>query len=59
MAAGLREAIGAPLSATARAELDQYVASLLRTLSPASLDAAMADGRRTPLDVAIAYASEK
>jgi hypothetical protein len=58
MAAGLREAIGAPLSAAATAELDQFVTGLTRTLGVEALDAAMVDGRRASLRAAIAYASK-
>lgn len=57
MAAGLRETIGAPLSAAAVAELDQFLAGLLRTHTPESLEVAMAEGRRASLESAIAYAS--
>jgi non-specific serine/threonine protein kinase len=57
MAAGLRESIGAPLSAAGAAELDQFLAGLLKTLSPEALQDAMAEGRRVSLDAAIAYAS--
>ena len=59
MAAGLRDAIEAPLSAAAVAELDQFLAGLLRTLTPEALEAAMAEGRRASLEAAIAYASEE
>ncbi|HUF06194.1 MAG TPA: tetratricopeptide repeat protein [Candidatus Binatia bacterium] len=57
MAAGLRQAVGAPLSAAATAELDQFLAGLTRTLGAEALEAAMADGRRASLEAAIAYAS--
>ena len=58
MAAGLRESIGAPLSAAANAELDQFLAGLGQALSEEVLRSAMADGRRTSLDAAIAFALE-
>ena len=59
MAAGLRESIGAPLSAAAMAELDQFMAGLQGTLGAEALQAAMAEGRRASLDAAIAYASNR
>lgn len=58
MAAGLRESIGAPLSAAASAELDQFLTGLQRTLSAEALETAMAEGRRASLRAAIAYASK-
>jgi predicted ATPase/class 3 adenylate cyclase len=58
MAAALREAIGAPLSAAASADLDQFVTGLGRTLSPEALRAAMSEGRRATLQAAIAFASQ-
>ena len=58
MAAALRESIGAPLSAAASADLDQFVTGLGRTLSPEALRAAMSEGRRATLQAAIAFASQ-
>jgi len=57
MAAGLRESIGAPLSAAATAELDQFLAGLGGTLGEEALQSAMAEGRRASLEAAIAYAT--
>ncbi len=58
MAAGLREAIGAPLSVAASAELDQFVTGLSRNFGAEPLEAAMAEGRRASLRTAIAFASK-
>lgn len=57
MAAALRESIGAPLSAGAAAELDQFLAGLRQELGGDVLESAMAEGRRASLQAAIAYAS--
>jgi len=58
MATGLRESIGAPLSAAANAELDQFLAGLRQALSEEVLRSAMAEGRRASPDAAIAFALE-
>ena len=57
MAVALRESIGAPLSAAAAAELDQFLAGLRQSLGPELLQSTMAEGRQTSLSAAIAYAS--
>ncbi|HYI67917.1 MAG TPA: tetratricopeptide repeat protein [Candidatus Limnocylindrales bacterium] len=58
MAGGLREAIGAPLSTAATAELDQFVTGLTRKVGADAFEGAMAEGRRASLRAAIAYASK-
>ena len=57
MATGLRESIGAPLSAAPAAELDQFLAGLRQLLGPEALQSTMAEGRQASLQAAIAYAS--
>jgi predicted ATPase len=57
-AAALREAIGAPLWPSLRAEYDLSVAALRAHLGAAAFDAAWAAGRALPLDAAIGAALE-
>lgn len=56
MAAGLRERIGAALSAGANAEVDQFLAKLEQSLGDGRLAAAMSEGRRCSLEAAVEYA---
>jgi predicted ATPase/class 3 adenylate cyclase len=52
----LREAIGAPLTAAANAELDRFLASLRDQIGDDALQQALAAGRRMPLRAAVVYA---
>jgi predicted ATPase/class 3 adenylate cyclase len=56
-AAAIRESVGAPLSAAGLARLDQFLASLADAADPATVEAALAEGRAAPTGAVVARAS--
>jgi hypothetical protein len=56
-AAAIREAIGAPLSSAGVARVDQFLASLHRSVGPAAVQEALDGGRSAPLSVTLARAA--
>jgi hypothetical protein len=56
-AAGIRDAIGAPLSAAGSARLDQFIAALHRSAGSTAVDRALADGRAAPVAHTLARAA--
>jgi len=58
-AGAIRESVGAPLSAAALAQVDQFLAGLNDGIGPAAVAAALDDGRRASRSQAVARARER